>query len=86
MQALPTQVCAEICEAMLQRSGGQTAVKTTLRSFVSLLILLVGYESMVGAFHLLNKPSDRAVYEGTVVLVLLVTLVPFALYRLWRSS
>ncbi len=41
---------------------------------------------MVGAFHLLNLPSDRAVYEGTAMLILLVVLLPFLIVRLWRSS
>ena len=65
---------------------GQAPVKTTLRILASLFLLTIGYESMVGAFHLLNLPSDRAVYEGTAVLVLLVVLLPLMLFRVWRSS
>ena len=41
---------------------------------------------MVAAFHLLNKPSDRAVYEGMAVLALLCTILPATLFRLWRNS
>ena len=60
-------------------------VKTTFRILASLFLLTIGYESMVGAFHLLNLPSDRAVYEGTAVLLLLVVFLPLILVRLWRS-
>jgi hypothetical protein len=65
---------------------GQAPVKTTFRILASLLLLTIGYECMVGAFHLLNLPSDRAVYEGTAVLLLLVVFLPLVLVRLWRSS
>jgi len=65
---------------------GQAAVKTTLRILASLFLLTIGYESMIGAFHLLNLPSDRAVYEGTAMLLLLVVFLPLLLFRVWRSS
>jgi len=55
-----------------------------LQISLSLFILFVGYELMVVAFHLLNAPSDRAVYEGTAVLALLAFLVPLFLFKLWR--
>ena len=64
---------------------GQARVKTTFRILASLFLLTIGYESMVGAFRLLNLPSDRAVYEGTAMLILLVVLLPFLMVRLWRS-
>jgi hypothetical protein len=53
-------------------------VKTTLRAVLSLLILIVGYECMVEAFHMLNQPSDRAMYMGMAILGLLCLLVPMA--------
>jgi hypothetical protein len=62
----------------------QARVKTTFRILASLFLLTIGYESMIGAFHLLNLPSDRAVYEGTAVLILLVVFLPLLLVRLWR--
>ena len=40
---------------------------------------------MVEAFHLLNQPSDRAVYAGMAIVALLVVLVPASLFRLWRK-
>jgi hypothetical protein len=64
----------------------QARVKTAFRILASLFLVTIGYESMVGAFHLLNLPSDRAVYEGTAMLILLVVLLPFLIVRLWRSS
>jgi hypothetical protein len=66
--------------------SGQAPVKTTLRILASLFLLTIGYESMIGAFHLLNLPSDRAVYEGTALLLLLVVALPLILVRVWRSS
>lgn len=60
-------------------------MKTTFRVVVSLLILFVGYESMVEAFHLLNQPSDRAVYVGTAMLVSLCVFVPMLLLLVWRK-
>lgn len=65
---------------------GQALVKTTIRILASIFLLTIGYEVMVEAFHLMNLPSDRAVYEGTAVLILLVVALPLLLYRLWRSS
>jgi hypothetical protein len=50
-----------------------------------MVVLFAGFECMVEAFHLLNEPSDRAVYEGLAVLAMLILLIPVALYRLWRS-
>jgi hypothetical protein len=41
---------------------------------------------MVDAFHLLNEPSDRAVYAGIAILALIGTLVPFVLWQLWRRK
>jgi hypothetical protein len=64
---------------------GQAPVKTTFRILASIFLLTIGYESMVEAFHLMNLPSDRAVYEGTAMLILLVVVIPLLLFRLWRS-
>ena len=61
-------------------------MKTTFRILASLFLLTIGYEILVESFHLLNLPSDRAVYEGTAVLILLVVLLPLLMVRLWRSS
>ena len=41
---------------------------------------------MVEAFHMLNEPSDRAVYMGMAILVLLCILLPTILWQLWRKK
>lgn len=57
-----------------------------LKLLLTIFVLLLGYECMVFAFHLLNRPSDSAVYEGTACLVVLLLFLPFALWRFWRRS
>ena len=59
-------------------------MKTVTYILISSLVLILGYEWMVKSFHLLNQPSDRAVYAGMAMLVLLVVLLPVVLWRLWR--
>jgi hypothetical protein len=52
--------------------------------FFSLLVALLLFECMVTAFHLLNLPSNRAVLEGSCLL-LLSAAGGYLLYRkLWR--
>ncbi len=55
------------------------------KSLSSLLVLMLMYEGMVTAFHLLNLPSDRAVYEGAGLL-LLTAVAGFVAFRWiwWR--
>jgi len=59
-------------------------MKTILRILLSLFLLILGYECMVDAFHLLNEPSDRAVHAGMAMLVLLCFGLPVVLRYLWR--
>jgi hypothetical protein len=59
-------------------------VKKIFQILLSSLVLIIGYECMVEAFHLLNEPSDRAVFTGMAILVLLVVLTPVVLWSLWR--
>jgi hypothetical protein len=68
-------------------ADGRAAVQIhhgIFRILLTFFILVIGYETMVGAFHLLNEPSDRAVYEGMAVLALLCVSLPVLLLRLWR--
>lgn len=60
-------------------------MKTIFRVLLSLFLLVFGFEGMVEAFHLLNEPSDRAVYTGLAILALLGTFLPAALWQLWRN-
>jgi len=59
-------------------------VKTIIQILLSSFVLILGYECMVEAFHLLNEPSDRAVFTGMAILVLLCIFSPVVLWRLWR--
>jgi len=59
-------------------------VKTIIQILLSSFVLIFGYECMVEAFHLLNEPSDRAVFTGMAILVLLCVFSPVVLWRLWR--
>jgi hypothetical protein len=61
-------------------------LKTILQILLSLFVLIVGYDCMVEAFHLLNEPSDRAVYKGMAILALLFIFLPLVLLKLWRRS
>ncbi len=57
-----------------------------LKLLLTLFLLFLGYELMVYALHLLDQPSDRAVYEGTAGLVALLFSLPSLLFLLWRRS
>ena len=59
-------------------------MKVLVPILVSSLVLIFGYACMVSVFHLLNEPSDHAVYAGMAMLVLLVVFLPVVLWRLWR--
>ena len=72
--------------ALQESEGAAYAVILPLKLLFTFLILLLGYQTMGYALDLLNRPSDRAVYEGIAFLLLLGSLLPYALWRLWRSS
>ncbi len=55
-----------------------------LKLLITTFVLLLGFEFMVYAFHLMNLPSDAAVYKGMACLAALFLCLPFALWRLWR--
>lgn len=61
-------------------------MNTIFRILITIVVVFAGYECMVKAFHLLNEPSDRAVYEGIAILAMLFLLVPAALWHLWRNN
>jgi len=50
------------------------------------MLAFLGYEIMVQAFHLLNLPSDRAVFQGMAILALLAIFSPVIVWRLWRNK
>jgi len=51
---------------------------------VSLLVMLLLYECMVTAFHLLNLPSDRAVLGGACLLLFIAVGGYVALGKIWK--
>ncbi len=57
-----------------------------LKILVTTILLLLGFECLVYALHLLNRPSDLAVYEGMACLAGLFLFLPFTLWRFWRRS
>lgn len=65
---------------------GAGTVKILFRILLSSVILLLGYECMVEAFHLMNQPSDSAVYTGMAILALLLVLVPVVSWQVWRKK
>ena len=59
-------------------------MSVAIKSLLSFLLLLLLFEGMVEAFHLLNLPSNVAVLEGTCLL-LLVAAVGIAAFRgIWN--
>ena len=56
----------------------------TIKSLLSVLVLLLLFEGMVTAFHLLNLPSNLAVAEGTCLLLLLVVAGLVAFRGIWN--
>ena len=58
--------------------------RITIRLLFFLLVAVLGFELMTTAFHLLNQPSDKAVYGGMVLLVCDAVVVCCATWFLWR--
>ena len=58
----------------------------TIRVVLFLLVVILGFELMTAAFHLLNLPSDTAVYGGIALLVCDAVVVSYATWFLWRRK
>ena len=56
-----------------------------IKSLFSFLALMLLFEGMVTAFHLLNLPSNRAVLEGTGLLLLLPLAGLVAFRGIWNN-
>jgi len=61
-------------------------MNTLYRILLTFPLLFLGYEIMVQAFHLLNLPSDQAVFQGLAILGLLAIFLPVILWLLWRNN
>ena len=63
---------------------GRGPVYFLLRAVFSIAVLLLLFEGMITAFHLLNLPSNLAVVEGTCLLLMLA-VGGFLAFRLtWK--
>jgi hypothetical protein len=55
-----------------------------LRLVAALAVCVAAYVALLGAFRLLNAPSNSAVFGGVAVIFLLLVVVPIALTSIWR--
>lgn len=55
-----------------------------LRLVAALAVCVAAYVALLGAFRLLNAPSNTAVFGGVAVIFLLLVVVPIALTSIWR--
>jgi len=60
-------------------------VLVAIKSMFSFLALMLLFEGMVTAFHLLNLPSNRAVLEGAGLLLLLPPAGLLAFRVIWNG-
>jgi hypothetical protein len=61
-------------------------VKLFWKSLFSLLVALLLFEGMVTAFHLLNLPSNLAVFAGVCLLMLLAAGGVVLFRFIWRRQ
>ncbi len=64
--------------------NGRGPVQYLVKAVASLMVLMLMFEGMVTAFHLLNLPSNLAVLEGTFLLLLTAVGGLLALRFIWR--
>ena len=77
-----------ICDILIVVEGpcknGRGPVHVAIKSLLSFLVLMLLFEGMVAAFHLLNLPSNSAVCGG-MLLLLLLAMTGFLAYRgIWN--
>ncbi len=61
-------------------------VKLFWKSILSVVLALVLYEGMVSAFHLLNLPSNLAVFAGMGLLLLLAAGGVVVVRIIWKRN
>ena len=59
-------------------------MKTLGRCVLTLALLLGAYALLLRGFRLMNLPSDRSLYSGLAVVLLLLVLAPVAVRAIWR--
>ena len=65
-------------------SFGRGQVLVAIKSLLSFLLIMALFEGMVIAFHLLNLPSNVAVFEGLCLLPLLAIAGFYAFRAIWN--
>jgi hypothetical protein len=61
-------------------------VKLFWKSILSVVLALLLYEGMVSAFHLLNLPSNLAVFAGMGLLLLLAAGGVVVVRIIWKRN
>jgi len=46
--------------------------------------MLAAYAVLLQGFRLMNLPSDRSLYSGLALVLLIMLIVPAALWAIWR--
>ncbi len=59
-------------------------MRVAIKSLLSILLLLMLFEGMVTAFHLLNLPSNLAFFTGTFLLLVLACIGVLAFRGIWH--
>ena len=59
-------------------------MQVAIKSLFSILLLMLLYEGMVTAFHLLNLPSNLAVIGGVLLLLIIAVAGFIALRGIWK--
>jgi len=59
-------------------------MKTLGRCVLTLALVCGAYALLLWGFRLMNLPSDRSLYSGLAVVLLLLVLVPVAVRAIWR--
>jgi hypothetical protein len=54
------------------------------RCVCTVACLIATYALLLGAFPLLNAPSDRSLYSGLAIVLGLLAATPLALQAIWR--
>lgn len=61
-------------------------MKTYGKCVLTGLCLVASYPPLIWALGMMNRPSDRALYAGLVVVLGLLAVVPGALWLIWRRA
>jgi hypothetical protein len=54
------------------------------RCVLTFVCMLAAYAVLLKGFRLMNLPSDRSLYSGLALVLLIVVMVPAVLWTIWR--